>query len=156
VTRLTVYNQFGSKTGLLEAVCDDIAERSRIAERLAAAFQLPGAEDCLDGIIVAFLEFWAGERTILRRLRSMAALDPTFRSATLRDERRVAAMRAALLRVAAERHRRLANADACARIVATLTSFETFDALAGPGADAAWVSSTVRQLVRAAVERALR
>ena len=30
VTRLTVYNQFGSRRGLLEAVFDDIARRGRL------------------------------------------------------------------------------------------------------------------------------
>lgn len=156
VTRLTVYNQFGSKVGLLEAVCDDIAVKGRIAERLTAAFQLADAEACLNAVIAAFFEFWAAERTIFRRLRAMAALDPTFKGATVRDERRIVAMRVAALRLAAARGRSVANADECARTLSMLTSFESFDALAGPGADKDRLVLTVQELARAAVEAAFR
>jgi AcrR family transcriptional regulator len=156
VTRLTVYNQFGSKVGLLEAVCDDIAQQSRIAERLAAAFQLTDPQEMLGAIVAAFLAFWSAERTVIRRLRSMAVLDPTFRGATSRDERRVTAMRVALLRLAAARGRSVEDPDRCVLILAMLTSFETFDALAGPGVEVARVTATVQRLVHDAVEAALR
>lgn len=152
VTRLTVYNQFGSKTGLLEAVCDDIAERGRIAERLSAAFQLPDADACLDAVIGAFLGFWEADRTAFRRLRSMSVLDPTFKGATVRDERRAAALRTALLRLAAARGCAVTDVDECVRTIAMLTSFETFDALGGPGVDPARITSMVQKLVRAAVD----
>jgi AcrR family transcriptional regulator len=152
VTRLTVYNQFGSKTGLLEAVCDDIAQRGRLAERLGAAFQSPDAHACLDAVIEAFLEFWKADRTACRRLRSMAILDPTFKGATMRDERRAIALRAALLRVAGPRGCAVTDVDECTRIIAMLTSFETFDALGAPGVDPVRITSVVRKLARAAVE----
>lgn len=156
VSRLTVYNQFGSRVGLLEALYDDIARRARIAERLAAAFHAPDPQSVLHGAVAAFIEFWQGERTVLRRLRSMAALDPAFKGATDRDQRRVAAMRAALLRLTAAGERRLDDPDECARVLAMLTSFETYDALAGSGIDAVRITATVQELVRAAVEAALR
>ena len=41
VTRLTVYNQFGSRRGLLEAVFDDIARRGGLHE-IADAMAMPG------------------------------------------------------------------------------------------------------------------
>ncbi|WP_404558819.1 TetR/AcrR family transcriptional regulator [Bradyrhizobium niftali] len=43
VTRLTVYNQFGSRRGLLEAVFDDIARRGRLG-RLDDAVDDPDPE----------------------------------------------------------------------------------------------------------------
>src|SRR5579863_5630502 len=82
VSRLTVYNQFGSRVGLLEALYDDIARRARIAERLGAAFRSPDPQTALHGAVAAFVEFWRGERTVIRRLRSMAVLDATFQAAT--------------------------------------------------------------------------
>src|SRR3569623_1099117 len=41
VTRLTVYNQFGSRRALLEAVIDATAERAGIKGRVAGAMQEP-------------------------------------------------------------------------------------------------------------------
>lgn len=156
VSRLTVYNQFGSRVGLLEALYDDLGRRGRIAERLAAAFQLSDPQATLNGVVAAFAEFWKSERTVIRRLRSMAVLDPTFKGATDRDQRRVLAMRTALLRLTAARELSVERTDECARILAMLTSFETYDALAGADADTARITSTVQELVQAAVEAALR
>src|SRR5438876_585864 len=42
VARMTVYYQFGSKLGLLEALFDDLAARGQM-QQLAAAFQQPDA-----------------------------------------------------------------------------------------------------------------
>lgn len=156
VSRLTVYNQFGSRVGLLEALYDDIARSARIAERLAVVFRSADPQSMLHGAVAAFIEFWKGERTVIRRLRSMAVLDAAFRGATDRDERRVAAMRTVLLRLTVAQGRRLEDPDECARILAMLTSFETYDALAGSGIDAVRITSTVQELARAAVEAALR
>lgn len=156
VSRPTVYNQFGSKVGLLEALYDDLALRARISERLAAAFQLPDPQAALNAIVAAFAAFWSGQRHVIRRLRSMAVLDPTFKGATDRDGRRLMAMRTALLRLAAARGRRLEDPDACARILSMLTSFETFDALTGPGGGIAAVTATVQHLVQVTVEQTLR
>ena len=61
VTRLTLYNRFGSKTGLLEEVYDDIGRRGDIAAGLAAAFQISDPEECLDALIDAFVLFWDAE-----------------------------------------------------------------------------------------------
>src|SRR4029450_4008415 len=57
VTRLTVYNQFGSRRGLLEAVFDDIARRGglhEIADAMAMADALP-ALDRRAGIFCCFV-----------------------------------------------------------------------------------------------------
>lgn len=155
VTRLTVYHQFGSKVGLLEAVYDDLARRGCIAERLAAAFQLPDPLAGLRAVVVAFIRFWNSERLVIRRLRSMAVLDPSFKGATDRDDRRLAAMRNALLRLAAARGRTLPDPDQCARVLSMLTSFESFDALAGAGADVDLVVTTVQGLVQSVMDMTL-
>jgi AcrR family transcriptional regulator len=156
VTRLTVYHQFGSKVGLLEAVYDDLARRGHIAERLAAAFQLPEPLACLNTVVAAFMEFWNSERIVIRRLRSMAVLDPSFRGATDRDQRRQAAMANVLHRLEARNVSPDAVAE-CASMLAMLTSFEAFDALAGKGRqpDLPAITARVQALVRIAAEEAL-
>lgn len=71
VTRLTVYKQFGSRAGLLEAVFDDLAERGGIL-RLAA---LRGAGDpaqALDRLVEIFCAFWSGDAALARLYDAMA------------------------------------------------------------------------------------
>lgn len=155
VTRLTVYHQFGSKVSLLEAVYDDLARRGRVAEQLEAAFQLPDPLASLHDIVRTFAGFWSSEQVVIRRLRGMAVLDPSFRGTTDRDARRFAAMRAALLRLAQARHRAIPDCDQCARVLSMLTSFETFDALASTASDLDGIITTLQGLVEAFAERAL-
>src|SRR5262245_49599621 len=103
VARMTVYHQFGSKTALLEALFDDLAGRG-LVEPLRSAFGRPSALRALDGLIAAFAHFWASDRTVLRRIRSLAGIDPDFeRSVRARDERRRQALSALLGRLSAER-----------------------------------------------------
>jgi AcrR family transcriptional regulator len=151
VTRLTVYHQFGSKTGLLEAVYDDLARRGRIAENMTGALRQPDAGSCLDAVVKSFVIFWSSDRAAIRRLRAMAALDNQFKGATERDQRRVTAMEAVLQRLAKERGQPFADLHAKAEALAMLTSFEAFDALAGRVADVDKVARTLAALARAAL-----
>src|SRR5438876_4258120 len=81
VARMTVYYQFGSRRGLLEALFDDLADRGRLADHLAATFHQPQPLEALRQLIAAFVEFWATDRIVTRRVRSLAALDPEFEQA---------------------------------------------------------------------------
>src|SRR5690349_25031696 len=76
VTRLTVYNQFGSRRGLLEAVFDDIARRGGLHE-IADAMAIPNPLLALDRVVEIFCGFWAGYAAIGRLLEAMAT-DPEF------------------------------------------------------------------------------
>jgi AcrR family transcriptional regulator len=98
LTRLTVYNQFGSRRGLLEAVFDGVAERGGLM-RLGAAMQEPDPFIALDRIVVIFCDFWSGEMAV-GRLHDAMALDPEFALAmTERNERRRHLVEALLSRV---------------------------------------------------------
>src|SRR5204862_2109761 len=77
VARMTVYHQFGSKLGLLEALCDSLAIYGGM-EQLASAFRRPEPREVLDEFITVFGRFWQSDRLILRRLRGLAALDADF------------------------------------------------------------------------------
>lgn len=151
VTRLTIYNQFGSRLGLLEAVYDDLATRGKIAEHMADAFRRTSPEACLDGVVAAFVEFWNSQRTLLRRLRSMAVLDPAFSGARQRDERRRAAMRAVAARWAMQPGQAPADQEAIVNALTALTGFEVFDALAGKQANPETIKTTIGALARAAL-----
>src|SRR5262245_57225206 len=132
VARMTVYNQFGSKKGLLEALFDDLAARGLVA-RLRAAFGRAEPGEALDELVAAFGGFWQSDRIVIRRIRGLATIDPDFEQAVrARDERRREALRTVLGRFAEKYHRPPPGArDAVTDVLHTLTSFETFDNLAG-------------------------
>src|SRR5438093_10151089 len=75
VARMTVYYQFGSKAGLLEALFDYLATRGHV-ERLRHAFEKPDPLDGLDLLISVFGDFWGSDRLVMRRIRALGAIDP--------------------------------------------------------------------------------
>ena len=91
-----MYYQFESKTGLLEALCDALAEAGRMTE-LADAFADPDPIAALRRFITAFARFWAADRHIMRRLRALAVLDPDIAGVlAARDDRRRQGLRTLL------------------------------------------------------------
>jgi AcrR family transcriptional regulator len=152
VARMTVYHQFGSKLGLLEGLFDDLAARGGM-ERLAEAFARPEPLDGLAEFIATFGRFWDSDRLVIRRLRSMAALDPEFeRGVRRRDEWRRGGLRVLLGRLAEQYGRPTPEAlDEAVDLLHTLTSFETFDTLAGTTRTPEEVIPLVQRLARAAL-----
>lgn len=145
VTRVTVYNRFGSKRGLLEELFDEVGARGDLAQRLPPVFAQPDAREALRAYIEVFCEFWEGERALNRRLRGFAALDEEFALAiAARYQRRHRAIETLM--------RRLNDSAAEERVqtVLALTGFEFYDALAG-SRGAPEVASLVFQLVLAAL-----
>jgi AcrR family transcriptional regulator len=131
VARMTIYYQFRSKHGLLEAVYDDIAARGGLAELLPRAFHRSDPVDALRDFIRAFVQFWASDTLLIRRLRSLAALDPDFEPAVQRDDWRRAGLTAILGRLSETHGRPQPVAfDERVDVLCALTGFEFFDAVA--------------------------
>jgi AcrR family transcriptional regulator len=153
VARMTVYYQFGSKVGLLEAICDTLAANGGIRQ-LANVFRLADLQEMLAEYIRLFSQFWDSERLLSRRLRGLAMLDPEFEQVIrARDERRRKGAEILIQRLAA--HGERADAQASQQridLLFTLTSFETFDTLAGPARTCADVAPLVRRLVEKALD----
>src|ERR1700736_4467659 len=57
VTRLTVYHQFGSRRGMLEAVFDDIARQGGLAQ-IPDAMEMSDPRAALDRLVEIFCIFW--------------------------------------------------------------------------------------------------
>lgn len=133
VARMTVYYQFGSKRRLLEILFDDLAARAELGPRLAVAFSQAEALDALAGVLVAFAHFWTRDRRAMRRVRALAVLDVEFGEAVrARDERRRQVVQTVLRRSAEQRGQPAAEVfDRAVDLLHTLSSFETFDTLAG-------------------------
>lgn len=133
VSRLTVYYQFQSKAGLLEALYNYIARRGRM-DRLAEIFRQGDAIRMIHDFIVQFASFWASDRDVIRRLHGVGAIDPEVgEGLRKRNDRRRKG-----LSVIVERYQQWypLPLQQIARVIDTLhmlTSFETFDDLAREG-----------------------
>src|SRR5258708_4234449 len=87
VTRLTVYNQFGSRRGLLEAVFDEIAQAGGL-HQLADIMTMANPRAALDRMVETFCTFWSRDSAV-GRLHDAMATDPEFAEAIReRNERR--------------------------------------------------------------------
>lgn len=169
VSRMTVYNQFGSKAGLLEAIFDWVAERGDV-RRLGEAAGHPDPDRGLALFVHACCALWASNRAVQRRLVGLAAIDPDFEAAlSSREERRAGPVRALLNRLSASpvpprpasrgtpptaRGRDAAGGaglEAAVQRVMAVTSFSSVDALAGAG-DPLAVVELLQSLVRCALD----
>jgi AcrR family transcriptional regulator len=153
VARMTVYHQFGSKLGLLEALCDSLAASGGM-EQLASAFRQPDPLDALNQYILIFGRFWDEDRLVMRRLRALAALDLDFEQVIrTRDGWRRKGVGVITQRIV-EKQMPVSSKtiDEIVDVLFTLTSFETFDMLAGPAHSLQEVVPVVQKLARAAIE----
>jgi AcrR family transcriptional regulator len=115
VSRATLYQHFGSRLGLVDAICETFDENPA----LAALRQL----DDIGAFLEQVVEFWATEEKLLVQLYGAAAVDPAARDLVERQRRdRHGELRRVLRAAGAEGPRALAT-------LAVLTSFETFEEL---------------------------
>jgi AcrR family transcriptional regulator len=151
VTRLTVYNQFGSRLGLLEAVFDDLAQQGGLSMQLPAALDDPDPRQALRRTITAFCEFWATHRKAMPRLLALTAIDQEFSaSLRLRRERRRDALHSLVERWG------IGSPAARGDLVDTLfalTSFEMYDALAVKQRSRESIDALLQQLAEDTVRR---
>ena len=75
VSRSTVYLVFGSRTGLFDAVAEEVYERAGYP-RLLEAVRVPKARDTLRGGISEGVHMFAAYRDVFRALHSMQELEP--------------------------------------------------------------------------------
>jgi AcrR family transcriptional regulator len=138
VTRVTVYNQVGSKDGLLDAVLTDLTERAGMDRLVSGARHRP---EPLAWVVGRTCRFWHAERAVLRPLFGLAATDRPLAANLARREGWRRAQFTELV---------TGSPDALAGIVA-VTSFPAYDALGDlarhPGRAAAVVLRMVRALL---------
>jgi AcrR family transcriptional regulator len=156
VARATVYYQFGSKTGILEALCDALAETGQMAD-LANVFTEPDPLEALARFIGVFGRFWSADRLVTRRLRALAALDPDVDAViAARDNRNRTGLEVLVSRIAADPEITMSiQPEDAVRLLHTLTRFETFDSLAGDDNQPTDVVPLVTRLAGAALGMSL-
>jgi AcrR family transcriptional regulator len=127
VTRQTVHNLFGTRSGVLETLFDQIAQDGGM-ERMRDVMMSSDTEAMLDGFIAVFANFWARNRLLLKRIHGIAAIDPEFGDAIdARNQRRHMAATRVVERIGDGVRGQKSETIGC---LVALTSFEFFDALA--------------------------
>lgn len=151
VARMTVYYQFESKRGLLEALCDSLALEGGM-ERLPEAFREPRPDAALAELIGAFSHLWAMDRPLMRRLQALAALDGDFGQVIeARNRRRREALQVLLRRMRVTPGQPERPLQPALDLLVSLTSFETFDGLATSERSAEKTAALIQHLARAAL-----
>ena len=155
VSRLTIYYQFESRPGLLEALYDHLANRGNM-RRMAEVFHEADPSIALEKLVLTFVGFWSSDPVVLRRLRGMATLDAEIdQGIRARDARRQHAAREILRRTVVRKKRPSTEQhNLTADVLSMLTSFESYDALARAGHSQAAILAALTRMARAAIDSA--
>lgn len=150
VTRLTVYNQFGSRRAVLEAVFDQVAMRGGL-HRLAEAVALADPHAALRQVIAIFCEFWSFDPGALGLLHAAGTSNQEFAaSVTERNERRRRLFAMIVQRMALQPRAQRDLVD----VLFALTSFPFFAQLMTEGRSATAAGRMIQELASDAVRRA--
>jgi AcrR family transcriptional regulator len=134
ISRATLYQHFGSRLELVDAICETFDENPALLD-LRQIVELPDAAAALDKTIANSIRFWSSEDPVLRQLYGVVAIDPAAQALVDRQrsdrrselERLVRNLRrSGRLREGATEQRALA-------LLLVLTSFETFRELQAAG-----------------------
>ena len=150
VSRVTIYNHFGSRSGLLEALYDYLATRGHVRRGKEALGQ-ENLNRVIGGFIRALVGFWSSDATAIRRLHAMAALDAEIETGlAVRQLRRTRAATHIVRRFASssEHHPHRWTDRLVADTISVLASFETYDALASAGHGRDVIVAVLTHLVR--------
>jgi len=156
VSRLTLYYQFKSRPGLLEALYDHLAIRGNM-RRMAEVFHEPDASVAMEKLVLTFAGFWSSDPVVIRRLRGIATLDAEIdQGIRARDARRQHAAREIIRRTGLRGKKKPSTEqqNLTADVLSMLTSFESYDALARAGHSQEEIVATITRIARAIVESA--
>jgi AcrR family transcriptional regulator len=155
VSRATLYQHFGSRLGLVDAICETFdANPELVAVR--ETVRDPDIGAALDRSIAHTVGFWASEESVLEPLYGAAAIDPAARDLVARQRAdRRAEFRHLLERLEeAGRLRRGVSAAEALGVLLVLTSFETFRELRRlAGLEERDVTATLQRSARALLAR---
>ncbi|MDQ6937291.1 MAG: TetR/AcrR family transcriptional regulator [Actinomycetota bacterium] len=147
VTRVTVYNQFGSRTALIEAVLDEVVARDHM-DRLVAETDNLAPSAALEAIIATTCRFWHAERALLRGLFAAAYEDAAIAELLHRREGwRRDQFRAVLARVGGSLQESTEESHT-ADLLTAVTSFTTYDQFGGAAEDPDRAAALLTRLTR--------
>ena len=132
VTRVTIYNQFGGRVELIEAVLDQVVARDRMDGLLEGTEALP-PRAALRAAVTTTCRFWHAERHLLRRLFGAAWPDSAVaRLIARREGWRRDQLQALLARLQGDLVDGV-DAERATDVLLALTSFPAYDGLGSLG-----------------------
>jgi AcrR family transcriptional regulator len=154
VTRLTVYNQFGSRRALLEAVFDDRAARGGL-HRLSEAMSNGDPQTGLRRLIEIFCDFWSSDPDAIASLHQASSGDSEFEaSIKARNERRRGAISVLVAKMVEYGRVRPDAAADLIDLLFVLTSFPAFFELIAGGRAKAAACALIQAAAEDAIQRA--
>lgn len=143
VTRLTVYNQFGSRRALLETVFDERAREGGLG-KIPDAMRMADPRAALGRLIEIFCEFWSSNPA-LGRLHAAAGSDSLFAQALAeRNERRRTAIAVLVRRITRHKDVEKAAGRDLTDLLFALTSYAMHESLRAHGRDADAICTMVK------------
>jgi AcrR family transcriptional regulator len=153
VTRLTVYKQFGSRRGLLEAVFDDVARRGGL-HRIPEAMAEPDPRVALQRLVSIFCEFWYFNSKMLGQIIGTSVADHQLERGILaRNERRRTGFATLLKRIAGADKIPPETLEEVVDTLFVLTSHAVFSGLAVDGRSVETVCRLVQDLAIRTLDR---
>jgi AcrR family transcriptional regulator len=148
VSRATLYQHFGSRLDLVDAICETFDANPALLE-LRQVVELPDADAALDRTIANAVRFWSSEDQVLSQLYGVAAIDPAARDLV---DRQRADRRGELERLVRNLHRagrlpQRATARALTLLL-VLTSYETYRELREAGLSDRQLTTTLQGAAR--------
>jgi len=147
VSRATLYQHFGSRLELVDAICETFDENPALRE-LRELVELDDADEALARTIGNAVRFWSSEDAILGQLYGVAAIDPAARDLV---DRQRADRRGELERLVRNlaRAKRLRVAERQAlTLLLVLTAYETYRELREAGLSDRQATAFLRESAR--------
>jgi len=149
VSRATVFNLFGGKSGLLHALLDEMSERAGLMD-VDALLTQEDARRALHDYVHRFGDAYATDRTLLKKLKAYAALDPEFqRVMDAREGKRAAGCLYLVQRLQGTGGRVTAGQRELAARLKALLVLAVFESLAGPARSPKDASAAVLEMAEA-------
>lgn len=127
VARATLYQHFGSRLALVDAICETIGESPELRATKGAT-DLEDADMATDELVANSVRFWAAHERLLEPLYGVAAVDPAAARLIERQRRDRTGVLARFARRLHREHRlrRGVGERRALALLLVLTSFETY------------------------------
>ena len=149
VARMTVYNQFQSRAGLMDAVFDSMAAQEFAG--LKAIFAEDDAVKALDAFVATFGRFWTKQRKYHERLRALTNGDDALAAMMEERKERRRGPLAELVKRLGKHKAPIVPVTEAVNVLFVVLSFENFSAIAGPDRTPEEVIPVMQKLARGIV-----
>jgi AcrR family transcriptional regulator len=149
VSRATLYQHFGSRLELVDAICETFDQNPALL-RLREIVNSPDADAALAETVAESMRFWSSEDPILRHLYGVVSIDPAARDLVDRQraDRRSELERLARNLARAGRLRPGTSERRALGLLLVLTSYETFRELRETGLGDRGLTASLQEAAR--------